>query len=81
MIDFFAEMGFKLKAHTVVNQLFAKNHRDYFEKISLREISTLRAISDDEFNSGLMDLKDHCLGLKTKEAIFEYIDLFTFVLG
>ena len=70
--------GFKLKNHTIVHQLFADNLQEYYNKISLRGLSSLQATSDDDFQKGLSGLKKHCDVHETGEGIFEDIDLFIF---
>jgi len=76
--DFLEGNGFELKAHTIVHQLFAENLHEYFEKISLRGLSDLAAITDDEFHEGLIGLKKYCYEQETGGAVFEDIDLFIF---
>jgi len=78
LIGLVSENGFELKLHEVVGQIFSKNHRDYLEKIGLRGISTLRKISDDEFHSGLEELRRYCHTRNNDEAVFEDVDLFIF---
>lgn len=78
MTNFVQGNGFELKGHTIVRQLFAENLHQYFEKISLRGISSLQAISDDEFQEGLIGLEKYCREQETGEAVFEDIDLFIF---
>ena len=78
--DFLQDNGFDLKGHTVVHHLFAENFHHYFEKISLRGLSSLQAIRDDEFKEGLIGLKKYCQEQKTGDAVFEDIDLFVFRL-
>lgn len=72
--------GFKLCTHTIVKQVFAENFDEYFRKISLRALSDLEAITDEEFKEGLTRLKKYCQERKPQEPIFEDIDLFIFRL-
>lgn len=76
--DFLQGNGFEVMEHTIVRQLFTVNLRDYFEKISLRGLSSLQAITDFEFHEGLIRLKKHCYEEETGEPVFEPIDLFLF---
>lgn len=73
--------GFELKGHSIVYQFFAENLREYFEKISLRGLSSLKAITDDEFQEGLVRLEKYCREKEKGEAVFEDIDLFIFCVA
>jgi ubiquinone/menaquinone biosynthesis C-methylase UbiE len=73
--------GFELVGHTIVHQSFAENHHEYLRKISLRGLSSLKAIPDDEFQRGLIGLSEHCHSRETGEVVFEDIDLFVFRRG
>jgi len=78
MTDFLQGHGFAPQGHTIVRQLFAENLGQYYDKISLRGLSSLQAITDDEFYEGLAGLKKYCCEQETGEAVFEGIDLFLF---
>jgi len=78
LIDIFQTNGFELNTHTIVHQLFAENPHEYVQKIGLRGLSSLKAITDDEFQNGLVQLKQYCREQETEEAIYEEIDLFIF---
>jgi ubiquinone/menaquinone biosynthesis C-methylase UbiE len=69
---------FRLAKHAVIHQRFAENFGEYLAKISLRGLSSLKAISDDEFQDGLGHLERYCQEQDTGEAVFEDIDLFVF---
>jgi len=71
---------FELEEHAIVKQEFAENLNEYFEKISLKGVSDLEKLTDDEFQEGLSRLKKYCQKQKTEEAIYEDIDLFVFRL-
>ena len=45
--------GFVLCGHELVRQRFAEDHADYYRKISLRGLSSLLLISDEQFARGL----------------------------
>ncbi len=77
---FLQSHGFKLRTHTIVHQVFADNFDEYFTKISLRALSDLGAITDEEFKEGLTRLKKYCQEQKPQEPIFEDLDLFIFRL-
>ncbi|UCG92002.1 MAG: class I SAM-dependent methyltransferase [candidate division WOR-3 bacterium] len=72
--------GFKLCTHTIVHQVFADNFDEYLRKISMRALSDLDAITDEEFQEGLTRLKKYCQEQKSQEPIFEDLDLFIFRL-
>jgi len=70
--------GFTLLACSRLNQLFADNYREYYEKISKRGLSVLHFISDSDFEEGLKRLKDYC-HTKPKECkAYERYHLFVF---
>jgi ubiquinone/menaquinone biosynthesis C-methylase UbiE len=70
--------GFQISGHSVVQQLFAENPDEYLEKIKLRGLSTLRAISDDEFQEGLVRFEKYCREREAGDVVLEDIDLFVF---
>jgi ubiquinone/menaquinone biosynthesis C-methylase UbiE len=72
---------FKLCAHDILQQYYAKDLKEYFDKLSLRGISSLQMIPDDEFKQGLRNFEQYCLENDKGEPIFEEIDLFLFRLG
>ena len=72
------EHGFKLEAHEIVCQVSAKDLDEYYEKISLRGLSSLQAISDQAFERGLSMLQKHCNSRKFDQPIEYEIDLFVF---
>jgi len=78
LISFFKDRGFHLTSHLLVKQCFAKDHLEYFDKISTRTLSSLQAISDQEFVEGLERLKDYCQEHNTGRPVYEEIDLFVF---
>jgi ubiquinone/menaquinone biosynthesis C-methylase UbiE len=73
--------GAKLMAHEIIQQYYAKDLAEYFEKLSLRGISSLKAIPDDEFKQGLGDFEHHCREKDTGKPVYEEIDLFVFSLA
>jgi hypothetical protein len=54
----------------------AENYNQYFEKIKLRGLSDLTAITDDEFNRRLAQLEKYCCEKGKDKPVFEDIDLF-----
>lgn len=73
--------GFKLAAHEVVRQLFAKDYVEYVEKISLRGVSSLEAIPDGAFRDGLARLRRHCEAQGAAGPVYEDVDLFVFTVA
>ena len=78
LIDFLQSNGFKKEGHAIISQITAENHYQYFEKIKLRGLSDLTAITDDKFNEGLAQLKKYCYEKGKDNAVVEDIDLFIF---
>ena len=72
--------GAKLTAHEIIPQYYAKDLAEYFEKLSLRGISSLKAIPDKEFEQGLSHFRKYCYENDRGKAVFEEIDLFIFIL-
>jgi ubiquinone/menaquinone biosynthesis C-methylase UbiE len=70
--------GFKLEAHEVVRQTLARDLAEYYERISLRGLSTLQAIPDAAFAEGLARLRAFCDSQPTQQPVQEEIDLFVF---
>jgi ubiquinone/menaquinone biosynthesis C-methylase UbiE len=73
--------GLRLVAHTIVRQHFAASLQEYVGKISLRGVSSLRMLTDEEFREGLGLLKRYCDQNETGAPVYEEIDLFIFAVG
>ena len=71
--------NFKLTAHEVVHQEFASDLSEYYRKISQRGLSSLQAIPDQAFHTGLGQLREHCNTHDTGQTIYEPAELFTFM--
>ncbi|MCA1633557.1 MAG: methyltransferase domain-containing protein [Acidobacteria bacterium] len=70
--------SFDLISRRTVRQLFASSYEEYFEKISQRGLSSLIAIGDAAFESGLERLR-HFVSLQPRETpVHEPVDLFVF---
>jgi ubiquinone/menaquinone biosynthesis C-methylase UbiE len=76
--EFLQSNGFALNGHSIIHQITADSLQKYFEKISLRGLSDLSAISDDKFQDGLTRFKKYCYEHETGEPVYEDIDLFVF---
>ena len=70
--------GLTLRGHEVVCQRFADDHADYYRKISLRGLSSLLLISDEQFARGLRDFAAYCRSDERGEPIYEPVELFVF---
>ena len=70
------EHGFRLAAHEVVSQVFARDLQEYCRKISLRGLSTLQIIPDARFEAGLSRLRRYCETHESDGAVCEQIELF-----
>lgn len=73
--------GFRLAAHEIVRQPFAEDFREYEEKISLRGLSSLQAIPDEAFASGLARLREFCDAQPPARPVYEEVDLFVFAVA
>lgn len=70
--------GFTLLSHSIIHQLFASSFAEYFEKISGRGLSSLLAISDEAFQSGLRRFRDWVNAQPRDTPVREPVDLFIF---
>jgi ubiquinone/menaquinone biosynthesis C-methylase UbiE len=70
--------GFTLISSSILEQMFAYNYLEYYEKISQRGLSGLTVISDEEFHSGLKQLKHYCEQKSQNMKVWEKIHLFIF---
>ncbi len=78
LIDATTAGGFQLHRRTTVTQVFAQDHLSYADKIGLRSLSDLAAITDDEFEAGMARLREYCRKARAGEPVAEDIDLFLF---
>lgn len=81
LIKYGTHNGFELTNYTNIHQLYAENHIEYYDKISLRGLSDLAATPDDEFKEGLIRLKEFCYKQDLTNPVYEDIGLFTFRLS
>jgi ubiquinone/menaquinone biosynthesis C-methylase UbiE len=70
--------GFTLDAALAVVQLFAKDLRDYCERISQRALSSLQAIPDSAFERGMVALRRHCETASRSGPVYEELDMYAF---
>ncbi|HYY56558.1 MAG TPA: methyltransferase domain-containing protein [Pyrinomonadaceae bacterium] len=69
---------FDLISHRVINQLIASSYDEYYEKVSRRGFSSLIAISDEAFESGLRRLRRWASLQPRDLPVYEPLDLFIF---
>lgn len=82
VVDRMRLMGFELARHRRVLQRFADTKEDYLRKISLRGLSGLRLIPDDDFQRGVANLADYLHQQNPPAHEFdEQMDLFCFQLA
>jgi hypothetical protein len=74
----FEASGLQLAHATAVRQPFAADYTEYAEKIGRRGLSSLEAISDEEFRQGMKRLTRECQGRPREHSVREHIDLFVF---
>jgi len=67
--------GFVFRSHRVIAQRFAADPSEYCRKIGQRALSSLAAIPDAAFASGLAALERYCAEAPP-EPIYENVDLF-----
>jgi len=78
LIDACEAAGFALRGHELVRQRFADDHADYYRKISLRGLSALLLISDDQFARGLREFAAYCQSAERHQPVYESVELFLF---
>jgi SAM-dependent methyltransferase len=76
-IDFSEKNGYALVKHEIVFQKFAESLKEYADKISLRSLSDLSMISDNDFITGINKMYQDAEN-NNDEYIYEPVDLFTF---
>ena len=81
LIDACEAAGFVPRAHELVRQRFADDHADYYRKISLRGLSSLLLISDDQFARGLREFAAYCQSAERHQPVYESVELFLFARG
>lgn len=74
----FGAAGFAGRGHRTVRQKFAADYAEYYRKISLRGLSSLRIIPDEDFARGLQALQAHCRRAEGGTPVWEPVDLFAF---
>jgi ubiquinone/menaquinone biosynthesis C-methylase UbiE len=70
--------GFEPDRLTTVSQPTTRGLAAYAERVARRAISTLRLVSDSEFEAGLRELKRYCAAHDQGQTVHEDVDLFIF---
>jgi ubiquinone/menaquinone biosynthesis C-methylase UbiE len=70
--------GFDHVASEVVDQETSPSLRDYYERVSLRAISTLELIGDEEFEQGIERMRRAAEDESEPASVIEQIDLVVF---
>ena len=78
IITKFKDKSFNLVSCRILNQVFAKDYQEYYEKISKRGLSALALIPDKDFETGLRKLRQYYSNKPMKTKIREEIYLFVF---
>lgn len=78
VISNFQAHGFRLVDNTTIDQIFADNHLEFYEKVRQRGLSVLRMVSDSDFEDGLRKFKHYCETKPTNDKVYERFHLFTF---
>lgn len=73
-----ARGGLEFVASDAIEQIFANDAAEYYRKVSLRGLSVLRMISDDEFARGVSRLSEHCQRLAGRGPVIERFHLVVF---
>ena len=69
--------GFQLVHGRAVDQVFARNHLEYCDKVAKRGLSALQMISEEDFHSGLARLRNFCTN-QEERPVHERVHLFAF---
>jgi len=78
LVDAVTAGGFRPHRQTTVTQVFAENHLRYADKIGMRSLSDLAAISDEEFEAGMERLREFCRKAPPAKPVTDDINLFVF---
>lgn len=70
--------AFRLAHRRVVEQVFAPTHHEYYRKVSLRGLSALQIISDDDFRAGLEAFRRFTERPRDDDVARERVHLFAF---
>ncbi len=76
--DQVGKQSFALIAERTIQQLFAFSYDEYFQKISRRGLSSLIALDDESFQTGLESLREWVSRQPPDMPVYEPVDLFVF---
>lgn len=76
--DLVCSQSFVLVSRQTITQLFAHSYQEYYDKIKNRGLSSLIAISDEAFDSGLQRLQGWVVQQPADTPVYEPTDLFIF---
>ena len=76
--DLVCGQSFALISRQTITQLFAHSYQEYYDKIKNRGLSSLIAISDAAFDSGLQRLQSWAMQQPADMPVYEPTDLFVF---
>jgi ubiquinone/menaquinone biosynthesis C-methylase UbiE len=78
LIQWASRVGLSLSHRSTVQQQIDANLYDYAQRIGLRGLSDLNAVSDLEFMVGLNKLQQYCLRNNAGQPVMEMVDFFVF---
>lgn len=78
MVGAARDAGLALECRSTVRRGFRLGPAEYADRVGLRTFSTLRMLSDAEFEAGMRALRRHCAERDPGEVIAEEIDAFVF---
>ncbi|HIJ72504.1 MAG TPA: class I SAM-dependent methyltransferase [Candidatus Hydrogenedentes bacterium] len=78
VIETMQRHGFLFVSHDVIRQRFARNLREYVDKIRQRGLSDLSSLPDNEFEAGVESMRQVVEQEERLEPIAEPIDFFVF---
>jgi ubiquinone/menaquinone biosynthesis C-methylase UbiE len=78
LVETVCRASFDLERHVILERRFAEDLDEYARRIGMRSFSTLRMVSDAEFESGMAELRRYCAESRRGQTIAEELDLFVF---
>ena len=75
---FFQDADFNLLVHKVIISQTSPNWRNYADKIAMRADSFLAQLPDDEFHTGMTELRAYAEHADPREPVTEEVDFFVF---
>jgi hypothetical protein len=78
LAELVCKFGFRPVWQETIPQYCAPSYEEYFEKIRMRCFSSLIAMSDEAFETGLVRLKNSIVTQPRDAAVYEPVDHFMF---